>query len=176
MSPNTERLYRETIAGAGLSRYAEEPWLDGGRVAWRPSPTRSADPAVLAPFVSLDSAYKFGKEASTLAQQAAMLNSLDKSMSAIDKAEAGGKIDADKAKQMVVVLNGTDKGMPPWKQLSDVELAAVATYVKNSWGNSAGAAVQVKRSSRRRHSARSRRAARSSAPPSARQSPEPTPS
>ena len=49
---------------------------------------------------ALDSAYKFGKEASTLAQQAAMLNSLDKSMSAIDKAEAGGKIDADKAKQL----------------------------------------------------------------------------
>ena len=28
--------------------------------------------------------------------------------------------------------------MPSWKGLSDVELAAVATYTKNSWGNSAG--------------------------------------
>lgn len=49
---------------------------------------------------ALDTAYKFGKEASTLAQQAAMLKSLDKSMSAIDKAESSGKIDQDKAKQL----------------------------------------------------------------------------
>jgi mono/diheme cytochrome c family protein len=29
--------------------------------------------------------------------------------------------------------------MPPWKQLSEAELAAVITYVRSSWGNSAGA-------------------------------------
>jgi len=28
--------------------------------------------------------------------------------------------------------------MPSWKALSDVELADVATYVKNSFGNKAG--------------------------------------
>jgi cytochrome c oxidase subunit 2 len=28
--------------------------------------------------------------------------------------------------------------MPAWKGLSDVELAAVATYTKNSWGNQFG--------------------------------------
>jgi hypothetical protein len=49
---------------------------------------------------ALDTAYKFGKEASTLAQQAAMLKSLDKSMSTIDKAESSGKIDQAKAKQL----------------------------------------------------------------------------
>ena len=28
--------------------------------------------------------------------------------------------------------------MPSWKALSDVELAAVATYTKNAFGNKAG--------------------------------------
>jgi cytochrome c oxidase subunit 2 len=31
--------------------------------------------------------------------------------------------------------------MPAWRQLSDVELAAVATYTKNSWGNKFGAVM-----------------------------------
>jgi cytochrome c oxidase subunit 2 len=53
----------------------------------------------------------------------------------------GSAVVMDKAQQIAILLNG--KGaMPPWKQLSDVELAAVATYVKNSWGNSAGTALQ----------------------------------
>ncbi len=53
----------------------------------------------------------------------------------------GSAVVKDKAQQIAILLNG--KGaMPPWKQLSDVELAAVATYVKNSWGNNEGAAVQ----------------------------------
>jgi len=53
----------------------------------------------------------------------------------------GSKVAMDKAQQIAILLNG--KGaMPPWKQLSDVELAAVATYVTNNWGNSANAAVQ----------------------------------
>jgi cytochrome c oxidase subunit 2 len=43
--------------------------------------------------------------------------------------------------QIAILLNG--KGaMPSWKSLSDVELAAVATYVKNAWNNKAGSAVQ----------------------------------
>ncbi len=53
----------------------------------------------------------------------------------------GSQVVMSKEQQIAIMLNG--KGaMPPWKQLSDVELAAVATYVKNSWGNSAGTAVQ----------------------------------
>jgi len=53
----------------------------------------------------------------------------------------GSAVVLDKAQQIAIMLNG--KGaMPTWKTLSDVELAAVATYVKNSWGNSAGSAVQ----------------------------------
>ncbi|HSW27507.1 MAG TPA: cytochrome c oxidase subunit II, partial [Burkholderiaceae bacterium] len=60
------------------------------------------------------------------------------------KALAGSPvvIDADKGKQLHVVLNGTDKGMPPWKQLSDTDIAAVATYTKNSWSNKTGQLVQ----------------------------------
>ncbi len=49
--------------------------------------------------------------------------------------------DADKSKQMHVLLNGRN-AMPPWKQLSDTDLAAVATYTKNSWSNKTGQLVQ----------------------------------
>ena len=53
----------------------------------------------------------------------------------------GSAVVKDKAQQIAILLNGKN-AMPPWKALSDVELAAVATYVKNSWGNSEGAVVQ----------------------------------
>jgi len=44
---------------------------------------------------------------------------------------------------MHVLLEGRVNGtMPSWKQLSDVELAAVLTYVKNNWSNHTGEAVQ----------------------------------
>jgi cytochrome c oxidase subunit 2 len=50
-------------------------------------------------------------------------------------------LDADKSKQLAIVLNG--KGaMPAWKQLSDTELAAVVTYTKNAWSNKTGVLVQ----------------------------------
>ncbi|MDP3823633.1 MAG: cytochrome c oxidase subunit II [Burkholderiales bacterium] len=51
--------------------------------------------------------------------------------------------DADHAKQIQILLNGQNNGaMPAWKQLSDTELAAVATYTKNSWSNKTGQLVQ----------------------------------
>jgi cytochrome c oxidase subunit 2 len=51
--------------------------------------------------------------------------------------------DADKAKQVHVVLNGQNNGaMPSWKQLSDTEIAAVVTYTKNHWSNATGQIVQ----------------------------------
>jgi cytochrome c oxidase subunit 2 len=50
---------------------------------------------------------------------------------------AGSKVVASKPDQIAILLNGKN-AMPSWKALSDVELAAVATYTKNSWGNSAG--------------------------------------
>ncbi len=41
--------------------------------------------------------------------------------------------------QIDVVLNGKPgTAMPPWKHLSDSELASVITYTRNSWGNKAG--------------------------------------
>ncbi len=49
--------------------------------------------------------------------------------------------DADKAKQINVLLNGRN-AMPPWKQLSDTDLAAVMSYTKNSWSNKTGQLVQ----------------------------------
>ena len=52
-------------------------------------------------------------------------------------------LDADKTKQLAILLNGANNGaMPAWKQLSDTELAAVATYTKNSWSNKTGTVVQ----------------------------------
>ncbi|MBQ1766900.1 MAG: c-type cytochrome, partial [Aquincola sp.] len=47
--------------------------------------------------------------------------------------------------QIQVLLNGQNNGaMPSWKQLSDTELAAVATYTKNAWTNKTGQIVQPK--------------------------------
>ncbi|MCM5678761.1 cytochrome c oxidase subunit II [Schlegelella sp. S2-27] len=52
-------------------------------------------------------------------------------------------LDADKAKQLRIVLHGAANGaMPPWKQLSDTEIAAVITYTKNAWSNKTGQIVQ----------------------------------
>jgi cytochrome c oxidase subunit 2 len=40
--------------------------------------------------------------------------------------------------QIDVVLNGQNNGkMPPWKHLSDVDIASVVSYTRNSWGNKA---------------------------------------
>ncbi|MFY9512104.1 MAG: cytochrome c oxidase subunit II [Rubrivivax sp.] len=52
-------------------------------------------------------------------------------------------LDTDHAKQIKILLNGAANGaMPSWKALSDTELAAVATYTKNSWTNKTGQIVQ----------------------------------
>ena len=52
-------------------------------------------------------------------------------------------LDADKARQIHVLLNGQNNGaMPSWKQLSDTEIAAVITYTKNHWSNTTGQIVQ----------------------------------
>jgi cytochrome c oxidase subunit 2 len=53
----------------------------------------------------------------------------------------GSQIVQHKEQQIAIMLNGKN-AMPSWKALSDVELAAVATYVRNSWGNHTGEAVQ----------------------------------
>ena len=52
-------------------------------------------------------------------------------------------LDADKDKQIAVLLAGAANGaMPAWKQLSDTEIAAVITYTKNNWSNKTGQLVQ----------------------------------
>ena len=51
--------------------------------------------------------------------------------------------DADKSKQMQIVLHGVkNTAMPPWQQLSDTEIAAVVTFTKNHWSNATGQLVQ----------------------------------
>ncbi len=51
-------------------------------------------------------------------------------------------LDADKSKEIAVLLNGQNNIMPAWKQLSDTEIAAVITYTKNNWSNKTGQIVQ----------------------------------
>jgi cytochrome c oxidase subunit 2 len=52
-------------------------------------------------------------------------------------------LDADKNKQIQIVLHGAANGaMPAWKQLSDTEIAAVISYTKNNWSNKTGQIVQ----------------------------------
>jgi cytochrome c oxidase subunit II len=52
-------------------------------------------------------------------------------------------LDADKGRQIAVLLNGQNNGaMPSWKALSDTELAAVITFTKNHWSNKTGQIVQ----------------------------------
>ena len=52
-------------------------------------------------------------------------------------------LDADKTKQIKILLNGQNNGsMPAWKQLSDTDLAAVISYTKNNWSNNTGQLVQ----------------------------------
>jgi cytochrome c oxidase subunit 2 len=52
-------------------------------------------------------------------------------------------LDADKLKQVAVVLKGQNNGaMPSWKQLSDTDIAAVVSYTKNNWSNKTGQLVQ----------------------------------
>ncbi len=51
--------------------------------------------------------------------------------------------DEDHAKQIQILLKGAAGGaMPSWAQLSDTDLAAVATYTKNAWSNKTGQLVQ----------------------------------
>ena len=48
-----------------------------------------------------------------------------------------------KAAQIALVLNGKPgTAMPPWTQLSDVDLAAAITYTRNGLGNRTGEVVQ----------------------------------
>jgi cytochrome c oxidase subunit 2 len=52
-------------------------------------------------------------------------------------------LDADKAKQIKVLLNGQNNGaMPSWKALSDTDIASVISYTKNHWSNQTGQVVQ----------------------------------
>ncbi len=52
-------------------------------------------------------------------------------------------LDADKNKQIHVLLNGQNNGaMPAWKQLSDTDIASVISYTKNNWSNKTGQLVQ----------------------------------
>jgi cytochrome c oxidase subunit 2 len=50
--------------------------------------------------------------------------------------DASPVVTGPKAEQINVVMNGR-KGMPPFKQLSDTEIAAVITYTRNNWSNKA---------------------------------------
>ena len=57
------------------------------------------------------------------------------------------------------MLNGKPgTAMAPFKQLSDVDIAAVITYTRNSWGNKTGDVIAGRRQGRTQVAARVRRA------------------
>jgi cytochrome c oxidase subunit 2 len=52
-------------------------------------------------------------------------------------------LDADKSKQILVLLNGQNNNtMPAWRSMSDTDIAAVISYTKNNWSNKTGQVVQ----------------------------------
>ena len=52
-------------------------------------------------------------------------------------------LDADKTKQIMILLNGQNNlTMPAWKSMSDTDIAAVITFTKNNWSNKTGQLVQ----------------------------------
>ncbi|HEY4663593.1 MAG TPA: cytochrome c oxidase subunit II [Comamonas sp.] len=66
-----------------------------------------------------------------------------KGAGAIKPLDGSALVQGSLAEPMHVVLEGRANGtMPSWKQLNDVELAAVLTYVKNSWSNKTGQLIQ----------------------------------
>ncbi len=87
---------------------------------------------------AMDTALAFGKEASTLAQQAAMQKGIDRTMSAIDKAETDKKIDPAEAKQLRVaalkkMVGDSSEGVDAAaveKKLGIISGAAEAGWVK----------------------------------------------
>ena len=52
-------------------------------------------------------------------------------------------VNGPKAEQLALVLNGKEgTAMVSFKQLSDTDLAAVVTYTRSAWSNTAADAVQ----------------------------------
>jgi cytochrome c oxidase subunit 2 len=52
-------------------------------------------------------------------------------------------LDADKNKEIMVLLKGQNNGaMPAWSGLSDTDIAAVISFTKNHWSNKTGQLVQ----------------------------------
>jgi cytochrome c oxidase subunit II len=52
-------------------------------------------------------------------------------------------VNGPKEGQQKILLNGKN-AMPKWASLSDVELASVMTFTRNSWGNKTGEVIQPK--------------------------------
>ena len=66
-----------------------------------------------------------------------------KGAGAIKPLDGSALLLGSQAEPMHVLLEGRANGtMPSWKQLSDVELAAVLTFAKNHWSNRTGEVVQ----------------------------------
>ena len=66
-----------------------------------------------------------------------------KGAGAIKALDGSALVRGSLAEPMHVILEGRANGtMPSWKQLNDVELAAVTTFIKNNWSNQTGEVVQ----------------------------------
>jgi hypothetical protein len=85
---------------------------------------------------AMDTALQFGKEASTLAQQAAMTKNIGQTMRAIDKAEGENKIDQGDAKQLRTSALRTMTGDTPSERAKAQESKAATDVMDKIPGDS----------------------------------------
>jgi len=98
---------------------------------------------------ALSTAAQFGKEASTLAQQAAMLNSLDKSMDAIDKAEKAKQITPEDARSLRMSALQKAVGDGAAKGLRSAETTEKLQTIKGAVGDAGITTADAREFSRR---------------------------
>lgn len=89
------------------------------------------------PVAAVDEALKTKGEGVYTASCAGCHQANGKGLPGVFPALDGSKNVADKAYTINILLKGKG-GMPAYAQLSDEELAAVTTYIKNSWSNKFG--------------------------------------
>lgn len=89
------------------------------------------------PVAAVDEALKAKGEQVYSANCAGCHQATGKGLPGVFPALDGSKNVADKAYVINILLKGKG-GMPAFAQLSDEELAAVATYIRNSWSNKFG--------------------------------------
>ena len=136
-SSRREFLIKSSLAAGAVA--APHLWIPGAAQA---ATLKKGEPIKVGLLFSLTGALAVPEEDSTLVMQYA-IDEINKNGGIAGHQVQPIVVDADKTKQIHVLLNGQNNGaMPAWKQLSDTEIAAVITYTKNHWSNTTGQIVQ----------------------------------